>query len=77
MRFALLHLDEVPGPDEEVVVVVPGGPKAAFCVPLDALPAFLPLLAEGAEALPQPCCPACAAPLPAGIDGSYVYTLWV
>lgn len=57
--------------------MIPGGPKTAFCVPLGALAGFLPLLAEGAAALPPPRCPACSAPLPAGIDGSYEGTLWV
>lgn len=77
MRFALLHLEDVPCGDEEVVLVVPGGPKTAFCVPLGALHGFLPLLAEGARELPPPCCPSCAAPLPTGIDASYEDTLWV
>jgi hypothetical protein len=77
MRFALLHLEDVPCGDEEVVLVVPGGPKTAFCVPLGALHGFLPLLAEGAKDLPRPRCPACAAVLPAGIDGSYEGILWI
>lgn len=77
MRFVLIHLDDVPERDEEVVVIVPGGPKTAFCVPLAALPAFLALLAEGAETLPDPQCPVCCTRLPAGIDASDVDTLWV
>jgi hypothetical protein len=77
MRFALMHLDDVPRDDDEVVVIVPGGPKTAFCVPLGALPAFLPLLADGAETLPEARCPVCSAGLPTGIDASYVDTLWI
>ena len=34
MRFALIHLDDIPRGEDEVVVIVPGGPKTAFCVPL-------------------------------------------
>jgi hypothetical protein len=77
MRFALIHLDDVPHGDDEVVVIVPGGPKTAVCIPLGALPVFLPLLAEGTDTLPEPRCPACSACLPAGIDASYVDTLWM
>ncbi|HTN23911.1 MAG TPA: hypothetical protein VL120_07990 [Solirubrobacteraceae bacterium] len=77
MRFALIHLDDIPHGEDEVVVIVPGGPKTAFCVPLGALGGFLPLLAEGAEALPAARCPGCSTQLPAGIDASYVDTLWV
>jgi hypothetical protein len=68
MQFSLIHLAEAPREGEEVFVVVPGGTKTAMAVPLDALPQFLPLLAQAAEGLPPPCCPACSARLPAGID---------
>jgi hypothetical protein len=68
MRFSLIHLAEVPCEGEEVLVVLPGGTKTAIAVTLDALPQLLPLLAQAAEDLPPPCCPACSAPLPAGID---------
>jgi hypothetical protein len=68
MQFSLIHLAEVPCAGEEVFLVVPGGTKTAMAVPLDALPQFLPLLAQAAEGLPPPCCPACSAPLPARID---------
>jgi hypothetical protein len=68
MQFSLIHLAEAPCEGEEVFVVVPGGTKTAMAVPLDALPQFLPLLTQAAEGLPAPCCPACSARLPAGID---------
>jgi hypothetical protein len=68
MQFSLIHLAEVPCDGEEVFIVFPGGTKTAMAVPLDALPQFLPLLAQAAEGLPQPCCPACSARLPAAID---------
>jgi hypothetical protein len=74
MHFSVIHLAEVPSEDEEVFVVVPGGTKTAIAVPLDALPQFLPLLAQAAEDLPPPRCPACAARLPAGIEHSEVDT---
>jgi hypothetical protein len=67
MQFSLVHLAEVPSADEEVFVVVPGGTKTAMAVPLDALPQFLPLLAQAAAELPPPRCPVCSARLPAGI----------
>ncbi len=58
----------VPRGGDEVVVIVPGGPKTAFGVPLGALSVFLAVLAEGTDALPQTRCPSCSAELPAGID---------
>ncbi|MEA2126566.1 MAG: hypothetical protein QOI80_3348 [Solirubrobacteraceae bacterium] len=61
MRFSLIHIDE--GSDE-LTVVVPGGERAAIMVPLDALPAFLPILDEAIETLPEQCCAACDEPLP-------------
>lgn len=66
MVFCALHLDraeDVPD-EEEVYLVVPGAARTALAVPLDALPAFLPLLeqAVGADALPE--CPACGAEIP-------------
>jgi hypothetical protein len=64
MQFSLIYLTEVPCAGEEVFVVVPGGTKTAMAVPLDALPQFLPLLAQAADALPPPCCPVCSARLP-------------
>jgi hypothetical protein len=74
MQFSVIHLAEVPSEGEEVFVVVPGGAKIAIAVPLDALPQFLPLLAQAAEELPPACCPACSARLPAGIEHSQVDT---
>jgi hypothetical protein len=74
MQFSLIHLAEVPSEDEEVFVVVPGGAKTAIAIPLDALPQFLPLLAQAAGELPPPRCPTCSAQLPAGIEGSEVDT---
>jgi hypothetical protein len=67
MHFCAIHLDddEAPlGEPEEVYVVVPGTAKTAMAVPLDALPAFLPVLerAVGTESVPQ--CPVCAAEIP-------------
>jgi hypothetical protein len=38
-----------------------------MAVPLDALPQFLPLLAQAAVELPPPRCPVCSARLPAGV----------
>lgn len=66
MVFCALHLDraeDVLG-EEEVYLVMPGGAKAAFAVPLDALPEFLPLLeaAAGHDALPS--CRVCGAEIP-------------
>ena len=74
MQFSVLHLAEAPSEDEEVFIVVPGGPKTAIAVPLDALSQLLPLLAQAAAELPPPCCPACSARLPAGIEDSQVAT---
>jgi len=66
MHFALMHLDDVPAPDEEVLITVPGGPKTLIAVPLDALPHFLPLLDRAVQEHPPACCPACSAVLPGG-----------
>jgi len=66
MHFVLMHLDEIPAADEEVLIAVPGGPKTVIAVPLDALPHFLPLLDRAIEGRPRACCPACSAVLPAG-----------
>jgi hypothetical protein len=74
MQFSVIHLAEVPSEGEEVFVVVPGGTKTAIAVPLDALPQFLPLLAQAAADLPPPHCPACSARLPAGIEEADVDT---
>jgi hypothetical protein len=68
MHFSVIHLADVPRRGEEVFVVIPGGAKTVIAVPLDALAHFLPLLAQAATGLPPPCCPACSARLPAGID---------
>ena len=70
MQFSVVHLAEVPSEGEEVFIVVPGGPRTAIGVPLDALPQFFPLLAEATAKLPPPRCPACSALLPAGIEDS-------
>lgn len=67
MHFCAIHLDDAcppPGRDEEVHVVVPGTTKTAMAVPLDGLPALLPLLERivGGPSFPQ--CPVCSADLP-------------
>jgi hypothetical protein len=65
VRFCLIHVDDHDGgPEEEALVVVPGAAKAAFAIPLDSLPAFLPLLAQAAEGLDQPACSGCGSELP-------------
>jgi hypothetical protein len=74
MHFSLIHLGEVPSEDEEAFIVIPGGAKTVIAVPLDALPHFLPLLAQAASGLPPPRCPACSARLPATIDAANVDT---
>jgi hypothetical protein len=61
VRLSLIHLDDT---SDELTVVVPGGEKVAIMVPLDALPAFLPVLEEAAEELPEQCCETCGVPLP-------------
>lgn len=62
MRFSLMHVDET---SDEVVLLVPDAAEpTAVCVPLDALPAFLPLLAEATADLPEQYCPACGDLLP-------------
>ena len=63
MVFCVIHLDP-PGAtaeDDEVYVVVPGSAKTTIALPLDALPGFLPLLAEAVGDLPLPLCAACGA----------------
>jgi hypothetical protein len=74
VHFSAIHLADVPSEGEEVYVIVPGGAKTAIAVPLDALPQFLPLLAQVAAELPPPRCPACLARLPAGFEDSQVET---
>ncbi len=67
MHFCVLHLEDRCGPccgEEEVYVVAPGGSKTAIAVPLDALPAFLPLLESAIGGAEHPRCPACEAPIP-------------
>lgn len=66
MHFCAIHLDDdgAPPGDEEVYVVVPGGTKTAMAVPLDALPAFLPLLEQAVGATGLPACPDCGAAIP-------------
>ncbi len=65
MRFHLIHVDSEPRSDEqeEVYVLTPGANKAAIAVPIDALPAFLPLLAESLDGLPELLCPDCGEPI--------------
>lgn len=66
MRFSLIHADEH---SDEVVLIVPDGTRpVAVCVPLGAVPAFLPILAEATADLPEQCCPACADVLPGHPD---------
>jgi len=67
MHFALMHLHDVPARDEEVLITIPGGPKTAIAVPLDALSHFLPLLDRAVQEQPPARCPACSAVLPAGV----------
>jgi len=61
VRFHLIHVhDESRSDDhEEVVVLTPGAAKTAIAVPIGALPAFMPLLAEGVAGLPPFRCPDC------------------
>ncbi len=69
MRFSLMHVDE---DSDEVVLLVPDAAEpTAVCVPLDALPAFLPLLAEATADLPEQCCPACGDLLPGHPDHAH------
>ena len=66
MHFCAIHLDDL-GPchgEEEVYVVVPDAAKTAMAVPLDALPAFLPVLEHAVGSTSFPRCPACQAELP-------------
>jgi hypothetical protein len=74
MHFSAIHLADVPSAGEEVYVVCPGGAKTAIAVPLDALPQFLPLLAQAAADLPPPRCSACSARLPVGFEDWQVQT---
>jgi hypothetical protein len=74
MHFSAIHLADAPSEGEEVYVVVPGGAKTAIAVPLDALPQFLPLLAQATAELPPPHCPACSARLPVGFEDWQVET---
>ena len=64
MFFHLIHIDTTPrtDPGEEAYVITPGTSKTAMAVPLDALPAFLPMLAEALDDLPPLCCPQCGEP---------------
>ena len=69
MRFSLMHVDET---SDEVVLIIPDGTQpVAVCVPLDAVPAFLPILAEATADLPEQCCPACADVLPGHPDHAH------
>jgi hypothetical protein len=61
VRFSLIHIGD--GSDT-LTVVVPGGERTAIMVPVDALPAFLPLLDEAIEELPEQCCERCGERLP-------------
>ncbi|MDQ3676513.1 MAG: hypothetical protein M3401_06865 [Actinomycetota bacterium] len=67
MRFAHMHLEATPLPDEDVLIAVPGTGKTVIAVPLDALPHFLPLLDRAVRDQPRACCPACSAVLPATV----------
>lgn len=68
MRFSLIHLDD-DRLGEEVTLLVPGMDGTAIQVPLDALPDFLPLLAQATADVPAATCPACGGD-PLGRDGS-------
>ena len=66
MHFILMNISNQPSAGEEVYLLVPGDPsRTAIAVPLDALPAFLPILERARSGLPPPCCPQCCAELPA------------
>lgn len=67
MLFCLLHLEDTFGRSraEEVYVVMPDGSKAAFALPIGALPEFLPLLDEATGDGPLPECPTCQSMIPA------------
>lgn len=58
MRLSLINLDDENRSDE-VFVYVPGGNDFISAVPLEALPQFLPLLANATADLPEARCPAC------------------
>ena len=66
MVYCYVYLDDAPEPagDEEIFIVVPDTSKIALAVPLDALPAFLPVLQRAVGDLPMPECPACTATMP-------------
>ena len=67
MVYCFVHLLDDPDPadgEEEVYIVVPDTSKVAMAIPLEALPAFLPLLDQAVCDLPLPECPACGATMP-------------
>lgn len=65
MVFCLVHLDDARGraAGEEVHLFVPDTSRTVIVVPLDALPAFLPLLDEAVGDRPPSPCSDCAATL--------------
>jgi hypothetical protein len=67
MHFCAIHLDDEGAPlgeREEVHIVVPGAAKTAMAVPLDALPAFLPVLESAVGTASVLRCPLCDAEIP-------------
>jgi hypothetical protein len=58
VRFSLIHLDDE-GISDTCWVVTPGVEKTVIAVPLQALDAFLPLLAEASRDLPEARCEVC------------------
>ena len=64
MQFCLVHIESDPSPDDEVSVIVPGGPRTALMVPLAALPRLLAMMHAAAEGADPPPCEGCGVPLP-------------
>jgi hypothetical protein len=60
VRFSLIHVED---DSDEVAVVIPGA-RVIMMVPLDGLPAFLPIVAKATEDAAEPCCEVCCEPLP-------------
>ena len=65
MSFHLIHVDDDVRSDEheEAYVLMPGAAKTAIAVPIDALPGFMPVLAESVNGLPAQRCPDCGEPI--------------